>query len=184
MAPNIFKAGHVIDTLNLVPLAQQLPEARPGKVAMWGHSNGGEITLKAMLVSDQIAAGLIYAPASAWLADSYYTYGQDQTLWDPKNTADYPLTPEEAPDLYFRLSPGNYLHYLQAPVQWHHGTADPVPLEWSRDPHQILRGLSKPSELFLYEGGGHALRGSQQQQYLARILAFFDAQLGVTRKAQ
>ena len=55
-APNLFRAGHVIDTLNLIPLAQKLPEVQPGQVGMWGHSNGGAITAKAIAVSDQIAA--------------------------------------------------------------------------------------------------------------------------------
>ena len=173
-APNIFKAGQVIDTLNLIALAQLLPEAQPGKVLMWGHSNGGEITLKSMLVSDQIAAGLIYAPASSFLEDSYYAYSNDQVLWDPTNTADYPLTPEQAPDLYARLSAYPYLKYLQAPVQWHHGTIDPVLPEWSIVPHEQLLKLGKPSELFLYEGGNHALVGAQKALYLERTAAFFD----------
>jgi dipeptidyl aminopeptidase/acylaminoacyl peptidase len=175
VAPNIFKAGHAIDTLNLIPLAQQLPEAKPGPVGMWGHSNGGEITLRAMLVSDQIAAGLIYAPASSFLADTYYAYSSDQVLWDPRNPADYPLTPEEAPDLYVRLSPYYHLDLLQAPVQFHHGTADPVPPEWSTVPHERLLELGKQSELFLYPGGGHALQGVDKALYLERTVAFFDA---------
>jgi uncharacterized protein len=173
-APNIFKAGHVIDTLNLIPLAQKLPEAARGKVFMWGHSNGGEITLKAMLVSDQIAAGLIYAPASSFLEDSYYAYSRGQTLWNPNNTADYPVTPDESPELYRRLSPYYHLEYLQAPVQWHHGTNDPVWPEWSIVPHERLIALGKQSELFLYEGGKHALTGAQKELYLQRTYAFFE----------
>jgi uncharacterized protein len=177
-APNIFKAGHVIDTLNLIPLAQKLPEASPGKVFMWGHSNGGEITLKAMLISDQIAAGLIYAPASSFLEDSYYAYSRGQTLWNPNNTADYPLTPDQAPELYKRLSAYYYLEYLQAPVQWHHGTNDPVWPEWSIVPHERLVALGKASELFLYEGGRHALTGAQKALYLQRTYEFFEQNRG------
>lgn len=176
-APNIFKAGHVIDTLNLLPLAQALPEAQPGKVGMWGHSNGGEITLKAMLVSDQIAAGLIYAPASSFLADSYAAYSSDQVVWDSSNTADYPITPEQAPELYARLSVFPHLAYIQAPVQWHHGAADPVPPAWSETPHNRLLELGKPSERFLYPGGSHSLTGADKALYLERTAAFFDQYL-------
>jgi dipeptidyl aminopeptidase/acylaminoacyl peptidase len=61
----------VIDVLNLIPLAQQLPEARPGKVGIWGHSNGGAITAKVITVSDQIAAAVIYSPASSNIVEDY-----------------------------------------------------------------------------------------------------------------
>src|SRR5258706_6406369 len=70
-APNLFRAGHVIDTLNLIPLAQKLPEAQPGKIGMWGHSNGGAITAKAIAISDQIAAAVIYSPASSNIVEDY-----------------------------------------------------------------------------------------------------------------
>lgn len=177
-APNLFRAGHVIDTLNLIPLAQQLPEAKPGKIGMWGHSNGGEITTKALLISDQIAAALIYAPASPKLADNYYAFHHDQQSGDPNNTADFPLTPEQAPDLYEHMSPINYLRYVQTPVQIHYGTADvPVPQAWVDALHQGLLAAGKQSELFLYEGGTHSLQEDHKQLYLERTAAFFDQHL-------
>ncbi len=177
-APNLFRAGHVIDVLNLIPLVAQLPDAQPGPVGMWGHSNGGEITSKAMLVSDQIAAALIYAPASPEVADNYYAFHQDQTLFDPANTADFPLTPEQAPDLFARLSPINYLEYAQAPVQIHYGTADvPVPQAWVDKLYAGLRAAGKDAELFLYPGGTHSLQGADKQLYLERTWAFFDEHL-------
>ncbi|MFO7171001.1 MAG: prolyl oligopeptidase family serine peptidase [Chloroflexota bacterium] len=177
-APNMFRAGHVIDTLNLLPLIAQLPDARPGPVGIWGHSNGGEIATKVMLVSDQIAAALIYAPASPELADNYRAFHRRQTLFNPRNIADFPVTPEEAPDLYARMSPVNYLHYAQAPVQIHYGTADSsVPIEWVEKLHRGLLAAGKQSELFIYPGGTHSLQGADKQLYLERALAFFNAHL-------
>lgn len=181
-APNTLRAGHVIDTLNLLPLIAQLPAARPGPVGMWGHSNGGEITTKAMLVSEQIGAALIYAPASPFLPDNYYAFHTDDTPGDPRNIADFPVTPEQAPDLYERLSPVNYLQYAAAPVHIHYGTADAsVPIEWVDKLHNGLLAAGKDSELFLYPGGAHSLQGADKQLYLERTLAFFDRQLGVPR---
>jgi pimeloyl-ACP methyl ester carboxylesterase len=113
-APNQFRAGHVIDVLNLVPLAQKLPPAQPGKVGMWGHSNGGAITAKAMVVSDQLAAAVIYAPASSNIEEDYWfrveRAGSRGQAIDP---ADWPVAPAEAPDLYRRLSPLPYLGLCQ-----------------------------------------------------------------------
>lgn len=177
-APNVFSAGHVIDVLNLLPLIAALPEARPGPVAMWGHSNGGEITLKASMASDQIAAALIYAPASPDTADNYWTYYQYDPPGDPRHVATYPLTPAEAPELYARLSPINHLRYVRPPVQLHFGTADEqVPRTWIDKLYDGLVAEGKPVELFLYEGGRHSLQGAAKQRYLERTAAFFTQQL-------
>jgi len=63
--PNPFYTGYYADILALIPLAQALPMARPGKVGMWGHSRGASITVAAATISDQIAAAVVYAPAAA-----------------------------------------------------------------------------------------------------------------------
>src|SRR3954451_4412210 len=105
-APNLFRAGHVIDTLNLIPLAQKLPEAHPGKVGMWGHSNGGAITAKAIVISDQIAAAVIYSPASSNIVEDYQfrvarsraRAGQPLPRGGIASVAiEFPVTPEQAP---------------------------------------------------------------------------------------
>ncbi len=174
-APNLFRAGHVIDALNLLPLISRLPDAKPGKIGMWGHSNGGEITSKAMLVSDQIGAALIYAPASPFLPDNYNAFHANQQLGNPSNIADFPLTPEQAPDLYEQMSPVNYLQYTQAPVHIHYGTADvSVPRDWVDKLYNGLQAAGKQPEIFIYDGGAHSLRGRDKQVYLERTADFFD----------
>ncbi|HEU5087951.1 MAG TPA: alpha/beta fold hydrolase, partial [Roseiflexaceae bacterium] len=70
-APNLFRAGHVIDVLHLIPMAQRLSDAQPGKVLLWGHSNGGAIAAKVIEASDQMAGALIYAPASSNIGEVY-----------------------------------------------------------------------------------------------------------------
>ncbi|MDQ2999085.1 MAG: dienelactone hydrolase family protein, partial [Chloroflexota bacterium] len=147
-APNLFRAGHVIDTLNLTALAQKLPEALSGPVGMWGHSNGGAITAKAIVVSDQIAAAVIYSPASSNIAEDYeFRVGRSRARAGqplPRGgistvAIEFPVTPEQAPDLYERLSPLPYLEYVQAPIQIHWGTSDEtVPAKW---PGDLLKGL-------------------------------------------
>jgi dipeptidyl aminopeptidase/acylaminoacyl peptidase len=132
-APNMFRAGHVIDAVNLIPLAQKLPQAQPGKVGMWGHSNGGAVTAKAIVISDQIAAAVIYAPASSNIVEDYQFRAERSGRRAPSTTPrgtisrlaiEFPVTPDQAPDLYERLSPLPYLQYVSAAVQIHWGTAD------------------------------------------------------------
>ena len=178
-APNPFRAGHVIDTLNLIPLAQRLPDAQPGKVGIWGHSNGGAITSKVIVVSDQIAAAVIYAPASSNIVEDYwFRVERARSRGQEIDPIDWPVRPEEAPDLYERLSPLPYLHYVSAPVQLHWGTADEVvPYKWVGDLLEGLKAAGKPVAYFEYAGQPHSFRGAANQLYLQRIAAFFEHHL-------
>ena len=186
-APNMFRAGHVIDTLNLIPLAQKLPEAQAGKVGMWGHSNGGAITAKAIVISDQIAAAVIYSPASSNIVEDYQfrvarsraRAGQPLPRGGIASVAiEFPVTPEQAPELYERLSPLPYLDNVQAPVQIHWGTADEtVPYKWPGDLLKGLQDAGKPVEYFEYPGQPHSFQGVANQLYLRRIAEFFGQHL-------
>jgi dienelactone hydrolase len=186
-AVNMFRAGHVIDTLNLIPLAQKLPQAQPGKIGMWGHSNGGAITAKAITISDQIAAAVIYSPASSNIQEDYqFRVGRSRSR-APSSTAratisrvttEFPVTPEQAPDLYERLSPLPYLKYVSAPIHIHWGSADAtVPYKWPGDLFDGLKAAGKQVEYFEYQGQPHSLTGEANQLYLQRIADFFSQHL-------
>jgi dipeptidyl aminopeptidase/acylaminoacyl peptidase len=179
-APNLFRAGHVIDTLNLIPMAQRLPDARPGKVLIWGHSNGGAITSKVITVSDQIAAALIYAPASSNITEDFWfrveRAGSRGGVIDP---VDWPVRPEEGPDLYERLSPLGYAQYVTAPVQIIWGTNDEtVPRKWPEDVYTRLREAGKDVEFVVYDGQPHSFNAAGNGAYLPAMVEFFEAALG------
>jgi dipeptidyl aminopeptidase/acylaminoacyl peptidase len=186
-AVNLFRAGHVIDTLNLIPLAQKLPQAQPGQVGMWGHSNGGAITAKAITISDQIAAAVIYAPASSNIVEDYQFRVERSGRRAPSSTprgavsrvtTEFPVAPEQAPDLYERLSPLPYLSYVSAAVEIHWGTADQtVPYKWPGDLLDGLRDAGKQAEYFEYAGQPHSFQGAGNQLYLERIAEFFSRHL-------
>jgi dipeptidyl aminopeptidase/acylaminoacyl peptidase len=178
-APNLFRAGHVIDALNLIPLAQKLPDAQPSKVGMWGHSNGGAITAKAITVSNQIGAAVIYAPASSNIVEDYwFRVERARSRGQEIDPVDWPVKPEQAPDLYRRLSPLPYLHYVQAPAQIHWGTADEtVPRKWPDDLRAGLVAAGKPVTMHVYQGQPHSFRGAANQLYLQRTAQFFEQSL-------
>lgn len=170
--PNPFYSGYTVDTLNLIGLAQKLPQARPGKVGMWGHSRGGSITFAALTLSDQIAAAVIYAPAPADLAQDYARRFR-QSGGNPDSET-WPFSPEQNPAAYARVSPITSVGNVSAPVLLHHGTADQtVAASISEDLAQALRDAGKDVTLHLYADGGHTLRGQQERLYLQRTLEFF-----------
>jgi dipeptidyl aminopeptidase/acylaminoacyl peptidase len=178
-APNLFRAGHVIDLLHLIPMAQRMPEARPGKVLLWGHSNGGAIAAKVVAVSDQIAAALIYAPASLNISEDYWFRVERAAsrggVIDP---ADWPVRPEDGPDLYERLSPLNNAADVSAPVRIIWGTADAtVPRKWPQDLYDALQAAGKDVQLQIYDGQPHSFNAAGNADYLERMVAFYSEAL-------
>jgi len=175
--PNPFYTGYYLDVLSVIPLAQRLPMARPGKVGMWGHSRGASITVAALAVSDQIAAAVVYAPAPADLAEDYARRFR-QSGGNPGSDT-FPFPPEQNPEAYARVSPINYLDAAQAPVMLHHGTADTtVDASASVKIAEALRAAGKDVTLHLYENGPHTLQGRQEALYFERTLAFLVQHLG------
>jgi len=52
---------YTVDVLNAVASMKHCPDADPNRIGMWGHSMGGYITLRSMVVSTDIKAGVIWA---------------------------------------------------------------------------------------------------------------------------
>jgi len=52
---------YTIDVLNAVASIKRYEDADPARIGMWGHSMGGGITLRCMVVTDDIIAGVIWA---------------------------------------------------------------------------------------------------------------------------
>src|SRR5215510_13053195 len=52
---------YTIDVLNAVASMKRYPDADPNRIGMWGHSMGGYITLRSMVITKDIKAGVIWA---------------------------------------------------------------------------------------------------------------------------
>jgi cephalosporin-C deacetylase-like acetyl esterase len=56
-----FSGDYTVDTLNAVSALKTYSNADPERIGVWGHSNGGEIGLRAMVVSKDIKSGVFWA---------------------------------------------------------------------------------------------------------------------------
>lgn len=178
--------AYTIDVLNAMASAQRLSEADPDRVGMWGHSMGGTITLRAMVVRDDIKAGVIWAGVVAdypELMDRWQrrfmtsaTPGAG-TPTPPRRWGDILFTygtPDENPVFWASIDPWAYLTELSGPLQLHHGTSDTsVPVEYSEDLYAQLQTEGVASELYIYQGDDHNLIGNFSTA-MRRSVAFFD----------
>jgi dipeptidyl aminopeptidase/acylaminoacyl peptidase len=68
-------SDYVIDVLNGLAAVRTHPDADPDRVGMWGHSMGGYITLRAMVIADDVAAGVIWGGVVAPYPDLFNRAG-------------------------------------------------------------------------------------------------------------
>jgi dipeptidyl aminopeptidase/acylaminoacyl peptidase len=180
--------GYTVDVLNAVASLQRLPEADPERVGMWGHSMGGSITLRSMIVTDDIKAGVIWAGVVATYEEIFearprWVGGRPTSTPDPDATAAPEAEPEglfaygtfdENPEFWAAIDPITYLGDLSGPVQIHHATGDEsVPVEFSENLYTRLQEAGQAAELYAYEGDNHNISanfGTAAQ----RSVEFFD----------
>jgi uncharacterized protein len=175
--------GYTADVLNALASLARYPDADPQRMGMWGHSMGGSITLRAMVINPNIKAGVIWAGVVAPYADLLTrwsrpghptpTVSESARRWrnDFLNTYG---SPEDNPDFWNSISPNAYLEDVSGPIQIHHGTADTsVPLEFSETLYRQLEEAKKPVELYTYKGDDHNL-SKNFATAMARSVEFFD----------
>jgi dipeptidyl aminopeptidase/acylaminoacyl peptidase len=180
---------YTVDVLNAVASLQRYPEAHPDRIGMWGHSMGGTIALRAMVVTDVIKAGVIWAGVVApykaiWESRPRWVGGRSAPTPDAQGTVTPPQeglfaygTFEENPVFWASIDPTSHLQDLSGPVQLHHGRADAtVPVEFSQDLYARLQAAGRTAELYLYEGDNHNISNSFATA-MSRSIEFFDRHL-------
>ena len=178
--------GYQVDVLNAVASIKQMPEVNPEKIGMWGHSMGGYLTLRTMVISDDVKAGVIWAGVVASYPDLLYNWRRSGSFtpspssrgvgWRTSWIEAYG-TPEENPDFWNSVSANSYLADLSGPLELHHGTADEdVPLEFSIRLAEQARNAGQTADLYTYEGDNHNI-SKYFSSAMQRTIAFFDLYL-------
>ena len=177
--------GYTLDVLNAVASLQRYPQVNPQKIGMWGHSMGGFLTLRAMVISKQIKAGVIWSGVVGNYTDMLYNWrraGPTPTMrsdgrgWRSGWLAEYGA-PEQNPAFWNALSANSYLADLSGPLQLHHGTADEeVPLAFSKQLTADLQAAGGTVEFYTYKDNDHNLSQSFETA-MSRTIQFFNRYL-------
>ncbi len=178
-----FAPGYTIDVLNALGSLKKYPDADPSRIGMWGHSLGGEIVVRAMVISKDIKAGVSWAGTVAppseqlgmWGGGAHGGASAPHTFpRGPNDLVQQYGTPQENPEFWASLSPTSYLADLAGPLQLHHGTADEeVPLSFSQSLYDEIQKVGKPVEFYTYPGSNHNLAQGFDLA-MQRTIAFFD----------
>jgi len=178
---------YTIDVLNAVAAIKGYPDADPKRIGMWGHSMGGHITLRSMVTTGDIKAGVIWAGVVGSYPDLFERWrrrsGADSAPTPDPNSSrgrwrrdllEIYGSPEENPEFWASISANTFLDDLSGPVQLHHGTADTsVPIEFSATLYQQIQSTGGTTEYYVYEGDNHNISNSFGLA-MQRSIAFFD----------
>lgn len=174
--------AYTVDVLNALASVQQYPGVNPDKMGMWGHSMGGNLTLRAMVTVKSIKVGVIWAGVVGSYQDmmtNWHRSGPSPTTSGRLTRMFQSLTDtygswDSNPDFWASISPIDNVADISGPLQLHHGTADSeVPLEFSESLYQAMKNDGKEVELYPYPGDDHNISKSFSIA-MQRTVQFFD----------
>jgi len=175
-ANNSLGIGDTIDALNLIALVRQqagsdglLKGADKERIGLWGHSMGGGIVMRVLVIDEEIGAALLYASIHADEAENLAHFDEDGRGYKKPNASAEALA---------KLSPLNYLDRITAPISIHHGEKDSVvPAEWSDFICELLKELKKEVECTEYPDQQHTFQNSGDTQFIANSTSFYNEYL-------
>jgi dipeptidyl-peptidase-4 len=147
-----------------------LPYVDPAKIATYGWSYGGYMTLK-MLEADQglYAAGIAGAPVTRW------------ELYDTAYTERYMGDPRKVPDAYERASALPDADKISDPLLLIHGMSDDnVVFPNSTALAARLQHAGVPFEMMFYPGETHSVGGPEVSPHMWNTIMAFLKRHGLT----
>jgi dipeptidyl aminopeptidase/acylaminoacyl peptidase len=176
-----FSEKYLVDTLNALAYLQDHEEINAERIGYWGHSNGGELGLRAAVVTDEIKAYSLWAGVVGSFEDMLETYNEDIPFLNLKER-EFPFIqenglPSENPEFWNKIDPYYYLENVSAPIELHHGTEDEsVPVELSVSLKEALEEEGKEVYLYKYAGDDHNISQNSAQAF-QRTIQFYKENL-------
>lgn len=194
-----FSSAYTTDALSALKALQKLSFVNGDRIGMWGHSMAGNLVLRAMLVSNEVKAGVIWAGAVYSYSD-FAKYRISDNSYSPNDPNRQRQTPEsqenrenseavqmlrQDPDKLNFLDPfwqsislTANINYLENPLQLHHSVNDNVVnIGYMRDLEAVLAASGKDYEAYEYAGGGHNIDSPYFETAMQRTVDFFKENL-------
>ncbi len=192
-----YSPAYTVDDLNALSSVKKLKDPSTGlepiadvnKIGVWGHSMGGNITLRDLVVNTHaIKAAVIWGGVVGSYDDlmnnwqrrvSYHPGPRELALRNNyrKNLIDQYKTPSENPVFWNSIDPTNFTSDITAPVQLNVGGADEeVPVAFSESLYNKMKNEGKAVEYYVYPGSDHNIK-QDFSLAMKRSVEFFDKYL-------
>jgi len=187
-----YSPSYTIDILNAISAIKKYSEADPNRIGMWGHSMGGTVTFRSLVVSLDIKAADIWAGVVGTFQDlAENHHGNYANRPHPSPSPGEPTRRPNGrnllasqygdinsnPQFWASIDPMTYLKDITAPIQIQHGTTDEeVPYILSQKLDIALKNAGKNVTFYTYEGDDHNLSNNLNTA-LQRSVDFFDKYL-------
>lgn len=185
-----YSPAYATDVLNALAAIKRYPDANPEKIGMWGHSMGGNIALRDIVVDTKdIKAAVIWGGVVGSYDDLMNNW-QHKVTYQPtpldlalRNNHRKELlaqygTPKENPAFWESIDPTFHLSDITTPVQLDVGSADEeVPIAFSQGLYDKLKGMGKTAEYYVYPGGDHNISAPNFDLAMRRSIDFFNIYL-------
>ena len=184
-----YSPAYAIDDLNALSSMKKYKDTNPNKIGMWGHSMGGNITLRDLVVNTKdIKAAVIWGGVVGSYNDLLNNWQRRVTYQPPPNemalringrqalTSKYG-TPLQNPDFWNSLDPTHFISDITTPIQLDVGEVDEeVPPLFSQNLYDSLKKAGKNVEIYTYPGSDHNISQSLNLA-LQRSVDFFNKYL-------
>ncbi len=184
-----YSPGYTIDVLNALATLKKYKDADPNRIGMWGHSMGGNITLRSLVISPDIKAAVIWGGVVGTYNDLTHnwqnrvSYRPPPTELNQRNQNRQSLIsqygdPSTVSDFWKSIDPNYHLDLITAPIQLDAGLSDEeVPWQFSEGLDNRLTKEGKTVEYYTYPGADHNIDGGSFELAMQRSVQFFDKYL-------
>lgn len=145
-----------VTVLNLLSSIKTLPQADTKNVFLWGHSNGGQIAISVLEITQKLIPTILWVPVTRGFPESVTDYiGELDDQGKMVIASISAFLKDYKPE---QFSVTGYFQDIQAPLLVHQGLADPlVKEEWTNEFVEKLRGMGKIVDYYTYPRNDHNL---------------------------
>ncbi len=185
-----YSPAYADDVLNAISSIKKYPGVDLQRIGMWGHSMGGNITLRSLVVRpNDIKAAVIWGGVVGTYDDLMNNWQRRVSYQPPPNELalrnrsradliEKNGSPSANPKFWNSIDPNYYLSDITSPIQLHVGSEDEeVPSAFSQDLYDRLKKLNKVVEFYSYAGGDHNISDPNFSIAIKRSVDFFDKYL-------
>lgn len=163
-----YSPAYATDVLNALSSVKKYKDADSNRIGMWGHSMGGNITLRDLVVDPKdIRVAVIWGGVVGSYSDLVYNWQRHVSYQPPpselalRNRSRQQLfskygDPKQNLTFWNSIDPTNYLSDISAKIQLDVGESDEeVPIAFSQSLYNKLKTLGKTVEYYSYPGSDH-----------------------------